>query len=152
MNLDALKAMSRPELVEFAGKQGVRVHHKAKPENIIKAIVEATLAPKPSMEHAAAAPVKPVDHNTAEEVELAIKAIKAKCPEFTSTYNTHDNSWHFKYRGAEDCGNLDIPLRIILTKAQTVSRGALKLLGLNQHFDATNAGGNNAYTNNVLSV
>ncbi len=130
MNVDALKAMSRPELVEFAGKQGVRVHHKAKP--------------------AAAAPVKPVDHNTAEAVEAAIKHIKDARPEFVSSYNATDNSWTFKYRGAEECGNLSIPLRIIVIKATNVARGALRFMALNEHFDAGSAGGKNTYTNNVL--
>jgi hypothetical protein len=153
MNFDNLKTMTPEQLREVAGRQGLNVHPRAKPETIIKQIMEAVLTPQklPEMQHKALAPVKPVDHNTPEDVEAAIADIKARVPAFESRYDEAENTWHFRCKGAEECGNMDIPLRVIKMKAQNVSRGRLALVGLTEHFDRTVAGGNSAYTNAVLA-
>lgn len=153
MNFEHLKTMSREQLLEVAGKQGMRVHWKAKSENIIKQIMEAVLTPqKPAeMQHKAEKPAPVADHNTPEQVEAVIADIKARVPQFEAIYNSEENTWHFRCKGAEECGNLDIPLRVIKMKAQTVSRGRLQLMGLTEHFDRTAASGNSTYTNTVLA-
>lgn len=153
MNFDNLKAMSKEQLRELAGKQGLKIHHSAKPETIIKHIMEAALTPqpKPAMQHQAEKPQRPVDHNTQAEVEEALADIKRRIPEFKTIYNEEENTVHFRCKGAEECVNLAIPLRVIKMKAQNISRGKLALIGLNDHFDRTTAGGNSAYTNTVLA-
>jgi hypothetical protein len=153
MNFDNLKKMSPEQLREIAGKQGLKVHHKAKPETVIKQIMEAALTPQqaPVMHHVAEESIAPVDHNTPEEVEAAIAHIKARQPAFESKYDLRENTWHFACNGALECGNLDIPLRVIVTKANTISRGRLAPRGLTHEFDSINAGGKNAYTNTVLT-
>lgn len=153
MNFENLKTMTPDQLRELAGKQGLRVHHKAKAETIIKQLMEAALTPQalPKMEHIAEAAQEPVDHNTPEQVEAAIAKIIERQPALERNYNAQENTWHFRCKGAEECGNLDIPLRVIVMKAGNISRGSLRLLALNEHFDRTTAGGNNTYTNNVLA-
>lgn len=152
MNLDRLKEMTPEALRELALKQGLTPHWKAKPETIIKQIVDhVTMAKPQEMQHVAETPKSPVFHNTPEEVEAMLAEIKARVPAFESKYDLTENTWHFRCKGAEECGNLDIPMRVIKMKAQTISRGKLTLMGLNDHFDKGNAGGNSAYTNNVLA-
>lgn len=153
MNFDNLKTLSPDQLRELAGKQGLKVHHKAKPETIIKQIIESALKPATpaEMQHVAEKPQQPVHHNTPDDVEAAIADIKAKIPQFESRYDLDENTWYFKCKGAEECGNLAIPMRIIKLKAASVSRGRIALMGLDGHFDRGNAGGNSAYTNSVLA-
>jgi len=159
MDIGNLKNLSRDELVQLAVKQGVQIHWKAKPETIIKAIVDKVSSPPPApikeaaMEHPAERAALPKHDNKPEDVERVIEEIKARVPEFTSTYNLEENTWHFRCKGAEECGNLAIPLRIIKERALTVSRGRVSLMGLNQHFnDPGTATGKNAYTNTILSL
>ena len=150
MNFDNLKTMSREQLVQLANTQGVPVHHKAKPETIIKAIMDKTLTPQQtqSLQHAAEKPVAPVVKHTAEEVEAAIASIKARVPAFQASY-TEDN-WHFKCNGVEEVGNLAIPLRVIVMKAGNVSKGRRVMRRLSDFGDIVNSP-NNAYTNSVLA-
>lgn len=153
MNFDTLKDRTPEELREIAGRQGLKVHYKAKPETVIKQIMEAALLPQiqTPMQHVAEAAQVSVDHCTPEQVEEAIAKIKAKVPGFESHYDTDENTWHFRCRGAEECGNLDIPIRVIVMKAGTISRGRISPMGLTHEFDSINAGGKNAYTNTVLA-
>ena len=157
INLDKLRELPRDELVKLAATQGVQVHWKAKEDTIIKAIVDKVTAQPPAvtpeeMKHVAQKPVAAVHNNTPADVEIAIADIKAKKPEFQSIYDKVDNTWYFKYKGAEECGNLAIPLRIIVDKARMVSRGRIAPLGMNHHFnDSGNAQGNSAYTNTILA-
>lgn len=154
MNFDNLKSMKREQLLELAGKQGLQIHPRCKDETIIRHIMEKAAAPQattPNLQHEAAAPQLSVDHNTPEEVEAAIATIKKREPQFESKYSADENTWHFRCKGAEECGNLDIPLRVIVMKAGTISRGRLMLRGLTEQFDRTAAGGNSAYTNVVIA-
>lgn len=158
MNFDNLKTMKREQLVELAGKQGLNVHHKAKPETIIKQIMDHVLvsqkpqvAADPMVDPRLAAK-RPEHNNTPEQVDAILAPIKARVPEFEVKYDLEENTWHFRCKGAEECGNLSIPLRIIKMKADTVSRGRLVLMGLTPHFDTMNSAlGKNAYTNTVLA-
>lgn len=152
MNFDNLKTMSREDLVILAAKTGVPVHHKAKPETIAKAITEAALVQqKPHNTPVEVKADKPKHDNTPDDVEAAIKAIKDKRPDFVSKYNVEENTWHFSYKGAEEAGNLAIPLRLIKQKADNVSLGRRALMGHQDGFERMTSIGKNAYTNIVLS-
>lgn len=165
MNFDTLKTQSPEQLAEIAAKCGVKFHPRAKPETIlkniaadpdkiIKQIMETVLlAPQnkqPEMQHKATEQQKPVYLHSQEDIEELIAHIKAKVPQFEATY-PGDGTVIFRCKGAEESCNMSIPPRIILMKAETVSRGRLVLLGLNEHFDRTAASGNSAYTNTVLA-
>jgi hypothetical protein len=77
-----------------------------------------------AMKHVSQQAVAAVYENTPEEVDEAIaKYIKDG---FKATY-PGDGTWHFSYRGREECGNLAIPLRVIVMKAQNVAKGPLVL-------------------------
>lgn len=152
MNLDNLKSLSREQLIETAGKLGLQIHWKAKPETIIKQITQKAFEKpqsKQSMEHVAEKPQAPVIHNTPETVLNAIKHITDKKPEFVADFS-EEGVWHFKYKGAEECGNLSIPLRLIVQKANNVARGRLMVRGM-EGFERISNTPNNAYTGAVLA-
>lgn len=152
MNFEHLKTMKPDELRVIAGKQGLKIHHKAKPETIIKQIMESVLTPQaPAMQHIAEAPQAAVDHNTPEEIEAAIAKIKERQPAFISAYSIEENTWHFSCKGTEECGNMAIPLRVIVMKAGTISRGRLAPRGLTHEFERLNSSPKNAYTDTVLT-
>lgn len=150
--IDKLRDMKREELLSLAATQGVQVHWKAKNETIIKQIVEKiSQSTQQGLKHVAEKPSTPVFHNTPEEVEEMLSTIKMKVPSFESIYDRDENTWTFRCKGAEECGNLDIPMRVIQRKAAIIARGKIALRGLNDHFDKTNASGLSAYTNSVLA-
>lgn len=176
MNINTLKKLPPQQLVELAGKTGVKFHPRKSvktilkeatdsPEDFARMILDA-VTPQPNQQVSNEFdPTNPrisrlkalaeLDKlNTQEMVEEALAPLKARIPQFESSYRTEDDgavTWHFKCKGAEDCGNLAIPMRIILVKADLVSRGKVMPRGLNQHFDQFNVSGNNAYTNTVLA-
>lgn len=150
MNIAELNNHSVEQLRELAGKLGLHVHHRAGKETVLKSILDS-MQPQQPIKHEAETP-KPAETlvaNTPEQVEAAIAKIKENRPEFTSTY-PDDGTWVFKYKGAEESGNLAIPLRVIVQKAQNVSKGAIRLMAKNQYFGEMPTAGNSAYTNIVL--
>lgn len=156
VDFNRLKTLSREELVTLAHQQGLQVHWKSKPETIINQIIDKVTERKPVPQQAQAEnPPKPEHNNTPEDVENALESLKTKAPRLRTSY-PGGNTWHFKYIADngrtlyEESGNLAIPLKTILRRANIVSRGPLLLRGLNQHFDQLPVGGNNAYTNTVL--
>lgn len=162
--LENLKAMDLEQLRAFADTQGVQVHWKAKPETIIKQIIDKvanpvkTDAPKVREEEITQLTAKRLKDaeesaaNTPDMIEDAIASIKAKLPEFKSEYNCDENTWTFSYKGATDCGNIAIPMRRILRQAQIVSRGRIAPVGHDpREWGGDIAGGKNAYTNTVLA-
>lgn len=177
MNFDNLKTMTREQLMELAGKQGIHVHHKANEATIIKLITEQALAPQPPVAHPISASSVAGDDdaefnddvfkygekvavtrrkarldrlNTADMVEAALAKIKERQPKFESRYNLDDNTWHFRCLGTEDSGNIAIPLRVIVMKATNIARGRIAPRALNDDFDKINTSPKNAYTNTVL--
>jgi urease gamma subunit len=90
---------------------------------IAKAVNEAAA----ELKHVAEVPKAAVYENTPEQVMETIKAIAAK-DEFKVNF-PGDGTWHFAYKGAEECGNLSIPLRVIKMKAENVAKGARKIKG-----------------------
>lgn len=130
MNMDGLKAMSRDELVQLAAKYNLPIHHRAKEDTIIKAILDADMnlhKPTETQPEQPQAP-KPVVHkNTPEMVREAIAQYTARGLEATFP---DDGTWIFKYKGAEESGNLAIPLKVIVDRALFVSKGRRALAGL----------------------
>lgn len=130
----SLESKSLEELKAIAKELDIKVHHMAKgpsiianinkqqPHRIEAAIVAATGAVEKAKE--------PAPSNKAEEVEKALEALKNRVPEFESIY-PDDGTWIFRCKGAEESGNLDIPLRVIMMKANFISRGrrAMRTMG-----------------------
>ena len=106
---------------------------------------------------------KEVVFSTKEQVEEAIADIKARCPGFESIYEDESRCVTFRYKGAEDCVNLSVPLKPspekplgvgnIYARAKLVSKGRIALMGhdVREFGNLPGAGGKNAYTNNVLA-
>lgn len=155
IDLSKLDALPIEEVRVLAGQMGIQAHHKTGKEKLVNMIKEAALTPaKPqveqSMEHVAAKPVEPVITNTPEMVLEAIKDITDKKPDFQALF-PNDGTWIFKCKGAEESGNLSIPLRVIKMKAQSVSRGRMAPQSINHMgFDNMVTAPNSAYTNVVL--
>lgn len=152
MELSRIKDMSRDDLLKLAVAQGCQVHPQSKKETIVESILEAVLAsqkPKEqSMQHVAEKPVAPVICNSSEDIERTIASIKERQPAFEALYNESERTWHFRCKGAEECGNFDIPLRIIRRCAEMVARGRVAPLGLTKEF--SDISDPRHYTNTVL--
>jgi hypothetical protein len=126
-NYEELKQMDIVKLREIAKAHNVPVHHASGAEKIAKAIMEKFFEdakPKAVEEqHPLVKPTQPVFHNTEEEVRTAVESITSK--EGYSVNFPGDNTVIFKFKGAEESCNLDIPLRVIKQKAQNVARGRI---------------------------
>lgn len=135
---EELTGKSVDELREIAAKLKIKVHHKAGAESIIGQIVAQPVAyQRDAMEHVATTPLAPTFDNSEEEVLSAVqsyidKGLVVKFP--------GDSTWHFSFKGREECGNMQIPLRIIKNKAENVSRGALRVKMMNFDGDHILAG------------
>ena len=148
--LQQLKMMSREQLVDTAKQQGLKVHGKAKPETIINQIM-ANMVPPTQTDKAEpkAKPAPVVDHNTEEDV---LKAVQKLVDRGLEVKFPGDGTWHFKCRGAEDSGNLSIPLRVIVMKAGTVAQGARRIrTQSDRDFDAIPTNPQSRYTSTVLA-
>jgi hypothetical protein len=142
---EELSTKNLDELKEIAKKLKIKSHPSIKEANLIKKILQQPQAyVRDAMKHQAETPVAPVDHNTPEEVMEVIKTFAEK-PGFEVEF-PEDGTWIFRYRGAEESGNLAIPIRVIKQKAMFVARGRRALMGLGK--DNTYKG----YTDNILAV
>lgn len=153
--IDNLRSMSREELVKLAVSQGVqRIHHKAKPETIIKQILESVQA-KPVVEekHKAQEPKIAVFHSK-EDFEKILQPLKARAPALEWTFDDGedetDKTITLRCKGAEDCFNMSVGLRWFKVRANIVAQGRGVLRG-HDSFEKGNAVGKNAYTNVVLA-
>lgn len=127
---ETLNGKSLEELRVIADKLKIKYHHNAKEATIIKQIMQQPKAyVRDSMEHVATTPIAPTHNNTPDMVMEAIKVYADK--DGYETEFPDDGTWIFKYNGAEESGNLAIPLRLIKQKAEFVARGrrALRALG-----------------------
>lgn len=122
MNYDNLQKLELPELRTLAIQQGMTPHHRAKKDTLIRQIIEHVTQPpvKKDMKHPAEQPPKEAKLNTEADVSEAIKPFMKEGYQAIFT----EENWHFKYKGAEDCGHMSVPLRVIRMKAESVSRGA----------------------------
>ena len=123
------------EIRDIAEKLNIKAHHKAKPETIVNQILQQGQAyVADAMKHPAERSNPVISYvNTPDDVRNAIKHIASK-DGFECRF-LDDNTWHFRCKGAEDSGNLSIPLRVIVTKAEMVSRGKRSLLGFKDGTD-----------------
>lgn len=152
-DFNQLKGMSREQLLKLAGKQGLKVHWKAKPETIIKQIMDHTLVPqKPQVAEDKAKPAKKEYRNTREDIEAFLQKNKARQPNLMWKFND-DDSFTVSCKGAEDCFNMHQPFTVIQRHLDLhVMRGALRPMGHSrEHFESGVATGKSAYTNVVLA-
>ena len=128
-----LESKTSEELRALAKELNIKVHGMAKDETVIKQILkqqphrvegvaknmEAKYARKVAQEH----------ENTIEDVKEALDRLSLP-EDFEAKFNREENTWWFKCKGAEDSGNLNIPLRLIVSAATYVSRGRRALLAM----------------------
>lgn len=122
-------AKATNEQKEIAKKLNIKFHPNISAANLQARIEQQPIAYKrDAMKHVSQTPTAPVFDNTVEQVEEAIKEYTTKGLKATFP---GDGTWQFSFRGAEECGNLKIPLRVIVMKAANVSKGArlLKTMG-----------------------
>ena len=142
---ETLAGKSLEDLRVIADKLKIKVHHNAKEHSIIRQIMQQPKAyVRDSMEHVATTPVAPTHNNTPDMVMDAIKVYADK--EGYVTEFPDDGTWIFKFRGAEESGNLAIPLRLIKQKAEFVARGRRALMSMGK--DNTYPG---KYTDTIIS-
>lgn len=120
----------RDELVHLAITQGLpKPHHNAKPQTIAEAIINhvtTPVRPPAEMKHVAEKPQPaPLRINKPDEVREACKVFFEK--EGFEVKFREDDTWHFRYKGAEDSGHMSVPLRVMKLKAMTVAQGAHRL-------------------------
>jgi len=126
---ESLSGKTPEELRVIAKKLNMKPHHNAKPETIIRQILQQPQAyVRDAMQHVATTPVAPTHDNSPEIVLEAIKQYSDK-EGFTAEF-PDDGTWIFKCRGSEESGNLAIPLRIIKQKALFVAKGRRALMSL----------------------
>ena len=125
LSLENLLALPPEQLRIEAEKQGLKPHHKAKPETIAKQLMDKITNPPKAeeMKHPAEKKTEPAKVNTQEEVRKACEKIFQK-----EGYEVEfkGETWRFKYKGAEDSGHMSVPLRVIKMKAESVGHGARK--------------------------
>jgi hypothetical protein len=148
MDVSKLLAMEKKDLLRLAAEHGLQVHFNSKNETIAQAIIDSIQKKPNKGDVVEKQEVKEAIACTKEEIETAIKSIKETRPDFKAIYT--DSTWWFSFKGAEDSGNLSIPLRVIVDKARIVAQGA-RLLRAQKDFGDINVHPNSAYTNRVLA-
>lgn len=114
----------RTQLVALADKLGVEYDGRWGADRIAAAIHDAS---QPKAITPDIKPTRPLYHNTADQVREVIKPITDAKPDFQVIFD--ETTWTFRYKGAEDSGNLNIPLRLIKVKAEMVAKGRRSLMG-----------------------
>lgn len=135
--------MTKEQLHEYLDKRGIEYDGRWSEEKLMAIVAqyEETFAAKKKVALESSIPESPT---ASEQVKKNIPTwAKHSCTEeqvreaaaafinkegfvaiFATDPETGARTWHFKYKGAEDCGNMDVPLKVIVTKAESVSRGA----------------------------
>ena len=129
MNYNELISRDVKDLRVMAAQYGIKTHHKNTAEKIAKLIIEHVSNPKPQVEtlkHVAETPKPAALVHSEDEVREVIKNYAAK--EGFSVQFPGDDTWIFKYKGAEESGHMSVPLRVIRMKAESVSKGARRMV------------------------
>lgn len=122
----------RDELVHLAITQGLpKPHPRAKPQTIAQQIIDHVTTPARAqpehMKHPAEkAQPAPLKINTEAEVREVCAPYFNK--EGFQAIFRDDDTWHFRYKGAEDSGHMSVPLRVLKMKAMSVAQGAHRLV------------------------
>lgn len=141
------------ELRNLAISQGLKPHHRAKPMTLAQAIIDHVSAAPPqpqNMKHPAErAQPAPLKIHTPDEV-------RKDCAEYLDKDGfeaifREDNTWHFKYKGAEDSGHMSTIMRVIKLKAMTVAQGARKLRTMGAQFDDLPGDARGTFANTVIA-
>lgn len=128
MIYDELIKRDIKDLRVLAAQYSIPTHHRAKAETIAKLIIEhittkiPQIQPQDSMKHPAEQPQANMAVNSEEAVRGAIKKYLEN-EKFTATF-PGDDTVIFKCRGAEESVHLSTIMRVIVSKAQSVSVGA----------------------------
>lgn len=115
-NLDGMRDLAR--------SQGVKFHHNAGVKTLGQAVLDAiTQVPaQTELKHPAAQPA-PVEAHIHTEAEVRERCAKWFNKEgYVAKFE--NDTWHFKYKGAEDSGHMSAAMRVIMMKAENVSLGA----------------------------
>ena len=131
-----LKKMPQDQLKLLARQQGVVFRGNPSVDTLVQKIIAHVNDPTAQIQKKAremqhpsqVAEKKEIKWNTPEEIREAIKKQLDK-DGFQALFT--DETWHFKFRGAEDTGHLSVPLRVIKMKAENVSYGARALPTVN---------------------
>ena len=138
--------MTEDTVKKVAKKLNIKHNADAPVEHIQNMIAQQPVASqRDAMRHVAETTAQPVFYNSPDEVEAAIE--KYKKEGFVAKYGD-DNTWYFSYKGCEDSGNLSIPLRVIVMKAEMVSKGRRLLRG--HRIEEFGSGAGKGYADNVL--
>lgn len=122
--MNNLNSLSIDELRLVADKLKIKYHHLAKEETLIKLINQQNESRiEDAMKHPAQVEVQPVKYNTQEEILKAVEKYIEKGVQVD--FDEADNTWTFRYNGREECGNMSVPIRTIVQKADNVSKGKL---------------------------
>jgi hypothetical protein len=135
--------MTKEQLHEYLDKRGIEYDGRWSEEKLMAIVAqyEETFAAKKKVALESSIPESPTaseqvklgvptfskHHNTEESVREAIAKylnVDGFMAKFTQDPETGANVWHFRCKGAEESGNMDIPLRVIVMKAESVARGA----------------------------
>lgn len=159
MNFEHLKTMKPEQLVELHLRQlGRKPHPKAKPETVIKNIMESALLPQVNPDTFKGEDMRPKAMKSKEpEYNYSEQDVLEACAEYVNREGFElkfpgDGTMIARYRGSEDSLNLKQPMQVIKRKLGAVAQGKRVLMGLTNEFDSTHAGGKSAYTNTVLAV
>lgn len=139
-----LENKTADELRALAKELNIKVHGMAKPETIIKQIQAQSphrvVGAEKNMEAKYARKVAQEHKNSIEDVKEALERLSLP-EDFQAKFNREENTWWFRYNGAEDSGNLNIPLRLIVSAAVYVAKGRRALLAMGKDAgDPTYAG------------
>lgn len=157
-----MSSMNKEQMKEYLDKRGIEYDGRSSEEKLMAlclehqelfaakqkvAIKAITESPTASEQIKKGVPVFKQHTNTEEDVRKA--AAKYLDREgFVAIFRTDEESgastWHFKFNGKEDCGNMQIPLRVIVERAEMVARGAIRPRSLKG--DGTYKG----YADNIL--
>jgi hypothetical protein len=147
--LSQLKSMSHEQLKAEAKAQGLKGYGNAKPETIIEMLAANVTPPKADKPRNDPKPVEIIAPHSEEAVRDAVRKFLDKGVE---AIFPGDGTWHFKYKGAEDSGNLAIPMKTIVMKCANVAKGAFMLRTHRAaDFDQYGTNANSAYTSKVLA-
>lgn len=143
-----LKDKSLNDLRVIADGLGIPIQNAAKEASLIAQIENKLASPTPAPQNEVnpqtGVEITP-EKNTEKDVREALTTLVKQKPEFEMEF-PKDGTWVFRCKGAEESGNLNIPLRVIKNRAAIVARGALRLRALGR--DKRDG----SYAGNILST